>query len=388
MERLRRPLGAIATASLHPGVERNTKGKTRLKRLAAFLCGLCIFCATADGGSHSSASTNDAQQAADGVRTLQQWYVRSTGLYAAPAGWWNAANSITVLANYSRASGSRRYLPVLANTFKRASRSQNTQDFLNAYDDDEGWWALAWIDAYDLTGKRAYLAMAETIFANMAGEWDTTTCGGGIWWKKPASYKNAIANELFLSVAASLANRTTGTESARYLAWAQREWAWFRASGMINAQHLVNDGLTSTNPHACSNNGQTAWSYNQGVILGGLVELAKAEHDPTLLPQAEAIANAAIDHLTAHGILVDPTVSGGDTPQFKGVFVRNLMVLYAAAPNPQYKTFVDRNANSIWRNDQGPNHEFGGLWQGPFDSADATRQTSALDALIAATIMR
>jgi hypothetical protein len=31
--------------------------------------------------------------------------------------------------------------------------------------------------------------------------------------------------------------------------------------------------------------------------------------------------------------------------------------------------------------------EFSELWQGPFDTADVTRQTSALDALIAATGM-
>ena len=358
------------------------------------LCGLCLLSATAFARTGATAPSNAgsvpsyAQQSAEGVRTLQQWYVRSTGLYAAPSGWWNAANSITVLANYSRASGSRQYLPILANTFKRASSSQDTTNFLNSYDDDEGWWALAWIDAYDLTGKQAYLTMAETIFANMAGEWDTITCGGGIWWKKPADYKNAIANELFLSVAASLANRTTGVTSARYLAWAQKEWAWFHASGMINAQHLVNDGLTSTNPHACTNNGATTWTYNQGVILGGLVELARAEHDPTLLPQAEAIANAAIAHLTVNGILVDRAVSGGDAPQFKGILVRNLMALYAAAPDPRYKAFVDANANSIWSNDQGPNHRCGALWQGPFDSADATRQASALDAFIAAAVMR
>ncbi|MES2220139.1 MAG: glycoside hydrolase family 76 protein [Acidobacteriota bacterium] len=360
-----------------------------------FLCGLCFFAAAAFARTGPPAPRNTgssvpsyAQQATDGAQTLQQWYLQSTGLYAAPSGWWNTANAITVLANYSRATGSRRYLPVIANTFNRASRAQDTKNFLNSYNDDEGWWALAWIDAYDLTGKRAYLAMSETIFSNMAGQWDTPTCGGGIWWKKPAEYKNAIANELFLSVAASLANRTTGTESARYLAWAQKEWAWFHASGMINAQHLVNDGLTSTNPHACANNGHTTWTYNQGVILGGLVELARAEHDPTLLSQAEAIANAAIAHLTANGILVDRTVSGGDTPQFKGIFVRNLMALDATAPDPRYKAFVDANANSIWRDDQRSSYEFGGLWQGPFDSADATRQTSALDALIAAAVMQ
>ncbi|MDR5725832.1 MAG: glycoside hydrolase family 76 protein [Terriglobia bacterium] len=364
----------------------------KMIRQTVFLSAICILIVPACAGTSPSSSSNAAsapgyaQQATEGVQTLQQWYVQGSGLYAAPSGWWNAANAMTVLANYSRVTASTQYLPAIANTFTQAQTAH--ANFLNLYDDDEGWWALAWIDAYDLTGNPAYLTMAETIFADISTEWDTTTCGGGVWWKKPADYKNAIANELFLAVAASLANRTTGTASASYLAWAQKEWTWFKASGMINSQSLVNDGLTSTNPTACTNNGRTTWSYNQGVILGGLVELAKADQDPTLLPQAESIANAAIANLTVNGILVDPSVSGGDTPQFKGVFVRNLMALYAAAPNPQFKTFVDSNANSIWTNDQGPKYQFGALWQGPFDSADATRQTSALDALVAAAAMQ
>jgi predicted alpha-1,6-mannanase (GH76 family) len=142
--------------------------------------------------------------------------------------------------------------------------------------------------------------------------------------------------------------------------------------------------LNSTNPNACRNNGQTAWSYNQGVILGGLVELSKADGDPKILAQAEAIAKAAIGKLTVKGILTEWVVSGNDAPQFKGIFVRNLARLDKVAPDSIYKKFIDTNADSIWAHDQGPSHEFGALWQGPMDSADAIRQSSALDVLVAA----
>jgi predicted alpha-1,6-mannanase (GH76 family) len=364
----------------------------RLARQGVVLCGLCALGVTARGGSDtlsgsdsgSSARIGYALRATRGVERLQQWYSTDSGLYAKPSGWWNAANSITVLADYSRATGSTQYLSVIENTFKSANRANDTTNFINDYDDDEGWWALAWIDAYDLTKSQDYLTMAETIFANIAAEWDTATCGGGVWWQKPAHYKNAIANEIFLTVAASLANRTAGEKATSYLAWADKEWAWFKASGMINSQNLINDGLTSTNPSSCKNNGETTWTYNQGVIVGGLVELAKADKDPTLLLQAEAIANAAMANLTVKGILTEPTVSGNDAPQFKGIFVRNLGLLDKAAPSDRYKEFIDANADSIWANDRGPNFEFGAMWQGPFDSANAIHQSSALDTLVAA----
>jgi predicted alpha-1,6-mannanase (GH76 family) len=346
---------------------------------------------TAAAGSSDSADY--AQNARLAVAVLQRWYSQRSGLYSSPAGWWNAANSITVLANFARITGDSTYNPVFSETFASAQKSH--ANFINSYYDDQQWWALAWVDAYDLTGNPAYLAMAKTIFSNVeANGWDTTTCHGGVWWNTSKAYKNAITNELFLSLAAELANRTSGTESEEYQSWAQKEWLWFKASGMINSKDLINDGLNSTNPSACTNNGGTTWTYNQGVILGGLVELYKADQDPALLPQAEAIANAALVDLSVNGILTEPKrLSGTDGPQFKGIFMRNLMALYDDIPTTsglaqQYRKFADANAQSIWTRNRSADNALGGMWQGPFDSGDATRQTSALDALNAAADMR
>lgn len=340
--------------------------------------------------SNSSIYGRNAKAA---VARLQRWYSESSGLYASPTGWWNAANSITVLANYARVTGDTSYNSAIANTFAAAQKSH--ANFINMYYDDQQWWALAWINAYDVTGNAAYVSMAETIFNNVAKSgWDTNVCGGGVWWSAARSYKNAIPNELFLAVAAGLANRTTGNASRHYLSWAQKEWAWFKASGMINSQSLINDGLDSTNPAACINNGGTTWTYNQGVILGGLVELDRADPNGTLLLEAESIATASVTHLSVGGILTEPgKLSGGDGPQFKGIFMRNLMKLYEAIPAMsakagQYRRFAEANAQSIWISDRSSGNELGGLWQGPFDSADATRQTSAADALIAADAMQ
>jgi hypothetical protein len=55
--------------------------------------------------------------------------------------------------------------PTLANTFERNSQKH----FLNEYYDDEGWWAVGWAGAYELTHEARYLAMAESIFAIWQG---------------------------------------------------------------------------------------------------------------------------------------------------------------------------------------------------------------------------
>ena len=331
-------------------------------------------------------ATDFLANAAAGLKTLQIWYVPETGLWQT-TNWWNAANGVTVLVRYSKLSASPEFRPVIANTFERNSNGK-FPNFLNEYYDDEGWWALAWAGAYELTHEARYLEMADRIFVDMTKGWNDT-CGGGIWWRKPARYKNAIANELFLSVAATLANLTPDPQKrAVYLDWAQREWKWFEASGMINSENLVNDGLVSDGPEpTCKNNGRTTWTYNQGVILGGLTALAKQTGDAKLLERAQSIASAAISQLAdKDGILHDscePARCGNDAPQFKGIFVRNLATLNAAAPDPRFRRFLQTNAEKIWQVG-GPDHMFGVVWSGPSDPKTAATQISALDALVAA----
>lgn len=308
---------------------------------------------------------------------LRTMYVEGLGTFGFR--WWNSANATEATIDYTVLTGSDAYLDVIGNTFDVNAEG----DFLNEFYDDEGWWALTWIKAYDFTGEERYLAMAETIFDDIAASWDDV-CGGGVWWTKDKTYKNAITNELFLTIAARLYLRT---EDTAYLDWAEREWAWFEASGMINGDDLVNDGLEATG-EGCVNNGQTTWTYNQGVVLGGLVALSEARGgDEGLIAQAETIADAAIETLVADGgVLVEPCEPdcGEDGPQFKGIFMRNLSALRVAVGGEKYEDFIARQAESIRENATTALDEIGLIWAGPFDVADATRQSSGLDAINAA----
>lgn len=341
-----------------------------------------VAAVAACGGSDGEREPGPYQtQATRAMVALADRYKELTGVF--DFNWWQSANALEATIDYTRITGDQTYLPFVANSYDVivAGRSIDTSgDFLNDLYDDESWWALTLIKAYDLTGDDRYLTSARAIFADVAASWDDT-CGGGVWWDRARTYKNAITNELFLVTAARLYTRT---EDATYRAWAEDEWAWFEASGMINASNGINDGLDLA---GCTNNGQTEWSYNQGVLLGGLVALHEITGDAALLERARAIAtHATTTMVDAAGVLVEPCEPdcGRDGFQFKGIFLRNLGVLRAATDDAALATFITTQADAIVANAMNDRGQIGGLWAGPFDEPEAIRQASGLDALNAA----
>ncbi len=355
-----------------------------------------VVATSAEGNSNPSAQAStsqlpgDAGEAESVVQELQTYYQPSTGLFNT-TGWWNSANALDAIIDYMERTGSTTYLSDVSNTFALAANEApppTPGNFIDTAYDDTQWWALTWLNAYQLTGNQAYLQMAETIFTYVTGAWQSSQCGGGLIWQTTNNYQNSVTNELFLELAARL---YLVTHQATYLQWAQKELTWFNASGLINSSHLINDGLTTS----CQNNGQTMWTYNQGVILGGLAALYQATHDQAYLTEAEQIANAAITTLVnADGILTEPCsgptcpTQNPDQTQFKGIFIRNLYALYQVTGNQTYRKFIDKNASSIWQNDRNVYDQIGFDWAGPITAPDesfnASTTSSGLDALNAA----
>ena len=142
-------------------------------------------------------------------------------------------------------TGDPTYTSEIDNTF--TLNDSNNFDKYGYYDDD-GWWALTWIKAYDLSHQEQYLDMAKTIFTRITGGWDDK-CGGGLYWASAEaesvglSNKNAIPNELLRPMAAPPQRTPGDSGSGSYLDWAQKEWAWFSATGMITSDHQIVDGL-------------------------------------------------------------------------------------------------------------------------------------------------
>lgn len=323
------------------------------------------------------------------IQALQKWYKPETGLWET-TGWWNAANALTGIIRYSAVTGDKSFEKIIENTFQKAKKftipanekqhERTVENFINDYYDDEGWWALAWVEAFDLKGKQEYLEMAKIIFEDMKNGWEEK-CNGGIYWKKGLPYKSAISNELFMLLAGRLALRDE--HKSYYKSWALKEWDWFSKTGMITDLPLVQDGVRGN----CEARGRY-YTYNQGVILAALVDLFKLTNDEKYTALASKIALAAIQNMsTSEGVLkgMPKQEDGADGVQFKGIFMRHLAYLYKQTQNIKLKEYILANARYI-KTSASKKGTFliGSQWEGPFDSADAGRQSSAIDALVSA----
>ena len=368
----------------------------------------------------------------------------STGSHAGEASW-QSANTLETLASVALVQPDAYAAVRTAFAEAWAATSGVPHDF--EHYDDYGWWALALLrfarvpptmpaapasasaDALGGTDALNYVGMARTVFEMYVRDaWSNDTCGGGVYWGPvhgAPSYKNAITNELFLALSAELFE---ATGEARFGEWAARQWAWLsdasaggamRGAASVNGG-LYNDGLSAdwVEPSRCVNNNSTVWTYNQGVILGGLASFHRATNDSSLLVAADATARAAMARLVdGDGVLresceggermsvddgagaatgADAIACNGDQQLFKGAFARHLWYLStvaAPADAADYRAFLSANAASaiaLDRPDLSRNFSafatFGLHWAGPFDGtlAGAATQSAALDLIVAA----
>ncbi|KAF3767194.1 family 76 glycoside hydrolase [Cryphonectria parasitica EP155] len=340
---------------------------------------------------NESGSDVTPHQIAASINAMNKaWYNETDGRWNSTTAWWLTGNALQSVCDYMFTTKDNQYLSLVEGTTQKQSGPlawwpEGGGDFRADSTDDTGWWALAMVRLYDITANSTYLEYAKLDEAYIYSYWNST-CGGGVIWDIPElTYKNAISNELYMKLAASLHNRVPG--DTQYLSRALEAWNWFNQSGMINSQNLINDGLTDD----CVNNNETEWTYNQGVILGALSELYLATEDSAYIDAATTIADAVIasDILSPDGILTEygcePEDDCDENEQaFKGIFTRNLAELNVLIADKPYSSYLAENAQSAWTNDRsGRSDLFGISWAGPYSPASVGTQASVISLLVA-----
>lgn len=288
---------------------------------------------------------------------------------------WQRFVIVDALIDYERRTGDSRWSAKIAEAVRNRSGL-----YLN---DDDLWAVIANVHAWQLEGDPELLAYASSTYRRIVSTYWDDHCGGGLWWDRKRSYKNAITNELLLYASTQL-YFATGQQS--YRDWALRGWSWFEHSSMIGPQEMVNDGLDG----ACRNNGQPAFTYNQGVLLGGLSDLTTITGDPKYRAAAARLALSAMRNLsTAQGILREPVPSiGSDGLMFKGIFAYHLGHLVGDMVQGQEKTeltrWIEVNAEAVWHLSASGTRPIDADWSGAPSQSGPAAHASGIDMLLAA----
>ncbi|KAI9061566.1 glycoside hydrolase family 76 protein [Trametes sanguinea] len=372
----------------------------RFKKLAS-LASLVTVLSAFSGDNAAVASPLQARaQCAATLSTAASVASRLQSAYWNGSGWgifWTDANTIEDMYNLMLADGSSTF-DVADNTrIGQLALQQDRNAWISALggsNDDAGWVVLTLWKVGDYRINRGqdaspYYNSAAIVYDLIAAEWDDSVCGGGVWWSSAHTYKNAITNELFLYTSASAYLRF-GDQT--YLTNAQKTWNWLKNSGMRNSDGLWNDGLTDS----CANNGQTTWTYNQGVIASGLAALAKATGDSSLLSEAEITLDATVNLKTTNGILKETCDSAtptstcdNDQAMFKGIWMKHLQFYLDNAPDraSKYAGFIGAQESAVYHYATGSEWTVGNVWYAPNQGGSlftAQTQTSGLAAHVSA----
>ncbi|KAK7001401.1 Six-hairpin glycosidase [Favolaschia claudopus] len=287
---------------------------------------------------------------------------------------WTDANALETMHELMLLTGRTDFDGVADNSYigrHALNTSSDWQAFTGGYIDDAGWVVLAIWTMADYKKVRGednvdtFLISAGQLYDKIAANWDDT-CGGGVWWTTDHGYKNAITNELFLTLSARGYLRT-GNQT--YLDNAKKV---MESSGMRTSTGLFNDGLDFA---TCRNNNGTTWTYNQGVIASGLAALAVATGNHTLFHQAEITLDATIKRLTAPNRVLkescdDPHANGTvcdiDQQTFKGIWTKHLQYYLTSAANvvsaAKYGPFLGLQSEAVVRYATNASLDIGSVW--------------------------
>lgn len=205
------------------------------------------------------------------------------------------------------AAGAERYLnrgmrPLPGYSPYPGDRAADTETWF----DDNGWWGLAFVQAYRATGTRRYLAAAERALRYIATVgWNPAT--GGIWWNTLHPY---LAGEALASGTLLATLLYQQTHSSFALGQALKYLAWANTSGFSQENGL----------YAASNLSPIPIDYIESPLIYAQALLCRLTGTPSDCERAETLKATALHRF---GYLLD------FAPQYDAIYLQWMLALYS-----------------------------------------------------------
>jgi predicted alpha-1,6-mannanase (GH76 family) len=237
------------------------------------------------------------------------------------------------------------------------------------YYDDQAWVGLALAQDYRLTQSASSLSDAENVFSFVyPGGWDANPGdfdpGGTFWVQQGTGVGSTNHNRATTANApnAELAFRLEQLDPSNqptYDAAAMMMYGW------VN-HYLYNVETSPTDPNAPNPNydpsqpplvfdkvtngriDKTLWTYNQGTMIAANVLAYRDTGKTEYLMNAEALANASLEHFTEADYLYTQPAP------FVAIYFRGLLILYAATTESSLRAKIlqaaQTYADDAWMN--------------------------------------
>ncbi|HTA13770.1 MAG TPA: glycoside hydrolase family 76 protein [Solirubrobacteraceae bacterium] len=181
--------------------------------------------------------------------------------------------------------------------------------------DDNGWWGLAFLDAYRATGTARYLREAQRAFGFIAAEgWNPA--GGGLWWNTSHPYiagEPLAAGSLLGALLFKITGRSLYREQVlRFLNWADRDF------------------LTERRLYRRTDFDPTPTPYIEGTLVEAqqvLCETGLSQACPRAAELADASAQRFSDRLNMG-------------PQFDTIYLHWMLVYGAQTGDPRWRALA------------------------------------------------
>jgi len=245
--------------------------------------------------------------------------------------------AVTTFANGAEAYLNHGLKPVPGYSPYPGDRSANTETWF----DDNGWWGLAFVNAFRATGKSRYLLDAERALGYIAAAgWDPS--GGGIWWNTDHPYKAGEALASGTLLATLLYEQT---HSATYLADANMFLAWGNAQGFSAV-----DGL-----YAESDRVGTPEDYVEAPLIYAQQVLCTTAGATSDCAHASTLTNTALRRFGT-------TLDFG--PQYDAIYLQWLLALYGSDGDTRLYDLAASNANTAAAEARNSDGLYLRSWQG------------------------
>jgi hypothetical protein len=299
----------------------------------------------------------------------------SNGLwgYHIQPNWWQSALALWSLVRYLEQTRStdpiyQRAILLLYNRNHIRPNTHAPVDFGNEFNDDTGWWGVAWLEAtryelyvrHDLSDATKFLAVAE---------WDANfitleqrVCGGLQWGMGKPPDTTTMAEFMHLTAGLYELRNSPGVfhnpgMAGHWLLDSQWALAYMTGTGLID---MKNGHLRDALFHGTCQPYGGALTYTPGEVAEALLQMGTALHQPWYFQEAAKFLRYGINPSTGlvrHGILREHCEDNRtnctkkrsilDLPAYKGILVNALADYDRVTGTSTFRAFLINQATAV-----------------------------------------